>query len=149
MGINEPSIPNQVEPSVPSPNVLSPTEMRWRRVVHLVFIIALVAILAWKYYLYYRSPATAHGITAGRAGASCAHLLLWLFSYALCISGSRKLLLLLLAGVTLFVGLLTVPILGGVGIAVMYFIYARSPASQVAAADAPSDPRRPAQDTST
>jgi hypothetical protein len=115
--------------------------MRWRRVVHLVFIIALVAILAWKYYLYYQTPATAHGITAGRAGASCSHLLLWLSSYALCISGSRKLLLLILACVTLFVGLFTLPILGWIGIAVMYFIYARSPASQVAAADASSGPR--------
>ncbi len=129
MSINEPSIPNQVEPSVPPPGVLSPTEMRWRRIVHLIFIIALGAILAWKYYLYFQSPATARGITAGRAGASCMHLLLWLASYALCISGSRKLLLLILAGVTLFVGVLTLPILGWIGIAVMYFIYSSAPAS--------------------
>jgi hypothetical protein len=142
MSTNEPGIPNQAEPSAPSPYALSPSEVRWRRIVHLVFIIALVAILAWKYYLYYQSPATAHGITARRAGASCSQLLLWLFSYGLCISGSRKLLLLILAGVTLFVGLFTLPILGWIGIVVMYFIYKRSaPASPVTAAASASAPR--------
>lgn len=142
MSTNEPGIPNQAGPSVPSPNELSPYEMRQRRVVHVVFIAALVAILAWKYYLYFQSPATQHGISASRLGASCAHLLLWLFAYGLCISGSQKVLLLILAGVTLFVGVFTLPILGWIGIAVMYFIYRRSaPASPVAAADSSPNPR--------
>lgn len=130
MSIDEPGIPNQVDPSIPSPNVLSSAEMRRRRVIHLVFIIALVAILAWKYYLYFQSPEMAHGINARRMGASCMNLLLWLCSYALCISGSQKILLLSLAGVTLLLGLFTLPILGWIGIAIMYFIYTRSaPAS--------------------
>ena len=143
MSTNESGIPNQAEPSVSSPNALSSSEMSRRRVVHVIFIAALVAILAWKYYLYFQSPATEHGISAGRVGASCVHLLLWLFSYGLCISGSRKLPLLIVAGVTLFVGVFTLPILGWIGIAVMYFIYKRSaPDSQVAAAaDSSSNPR--------
>lgn len=142
MSTNKPGVPDKAEPSVPSTSALSPSEIRQRRVVHLVFIVALVAILAWKYYLYYQYPAMEHGINAGRVGASCMHLLLWLFSYGLCISGSPKLLLLVLAGVTLLVGLFTFPILGLIGIAVMYLIYKRSaPASQVAAADSSSKPR--------
>lgn len=108
----------------------------------MVFLVALVVILAWKYYLYFQSPEMEHGINTRRAGASCAHFFLWLFSYGLCISGSPKPLLLTLAGVTLFVGLFTFPLLGCVGIVIMYFIYARSaPASPVAAPDAPSSPR--------
>lgn len=140
MSTSEPGIPNQAEPSTPSTNALSPAELRKRRVVHVLFIVALVAILAWKYYLYFQSPpAEEHGINARRTGASCMHLLLWLFSYALCISGSQKLPLLIVAAVTLLVGLFTFPILGCAGIAVMYFIYRLStPASQVSAADSSS-----------
>jgi hypothetical protein len=100
-----------------------------------------MAILAWKYYLYFQSPATEHGMNAGRAGASCAHFFLWLFSYGLCISGSPKPLLLTLAGVTLLVGLFAFPILGCIGIVVMYVIYARSAPASPVAAHAPSDPR--------
>ena len=144
MNTNEPGIPNRVEPSAPSPHAhgsLGAPEQS-DSVVHWAFIIALAAILAWKYYLYFQSPAMEHGMSAARMGASCSHLLLWVFSYALCISGSRRVLLGILAGVTLFVGVFTLPILGWVGIVVMYFVYRSAPrVSRVAAADAPSDSR--------
>jgi|ERR1044072_925421 hypothetical protein len=145
MSTSETGIPNQAEPSATSTNVLSPSEVRRRRVVHLIFIVALVAILAWKYYLYFQYTETEHGINARRLGASCMHLLLWLFCYGLCISGSRNplslILLLLLSGVTLLVGLFTLPILGCVGIGIMYVIYhVSAPASQVSPADSSSNP---------
>lgn len=141
MSTSEPDVPNQTEPSAPSPIALSPSEMRRRRVVHVFFIVALVAILAWKYYLYFQyPPVEEHGINAKRMGASCMHLLLWLFAYGLCISGSRKLPLLIVAAVTLLVGLFTLPVLGCVGIAIMYLIYElTSRASKTPAADSPSN----------
>jgi hypothetical protein len=145
MSTSEPHIPNQAEPSASSTNVLSPSEMRRRRVVHLFFIVALVAILAWKYYLYFQYTEMEHGISARRMGASCMHLLLWLFCYGLCISSSRNpltlILLLILTCVTLLVGLFTFPVLGCLGIALMYVIYhVSAPASQVSAADSSSNP---------
>lgn len=143
MSTSEPGIPNQAEPPVPSTDVLSPSEMRKRRVVHVIFILALLGILAWKYYLYFQLlPPAERGIDSRHTGASCLQLLLWLFSYGLCISGSQKLPLLILSVVTLFVGVFLVPILGCVGIVIMYLIYELSAsASRASAANSSSNPR--------
>lgn len=99
--------------------------------IHLTFIIFLAAILAWKYYMYFHSPATDAGISAAgrlgaRIGATTSHLLIWAVSYAICVYGSRKRLLVILACVTLFFGVLTLPILGWIGILVMLIVYTRS-----------------------
>lgn len=91
--------------------------------VHLSFIIVLAAILAIKYRLYFSSPATEHGLTDVRIGATVAHLLMWTFAYTMCRRTRRKVLLGILAAPTLFFGVLTVPILGWVGIVVMFVAY--------------------------
>jgi hypothetical protein len=95
--------------------------------IHLTFIIFLAAILAWKYYIYFYPDATFAGMSAAaRLGATISHLLIWAVSYAICVYGSRKRLLLVMACVTLFVGVLTVPILGWIGLVVMLIVYNRS-----------------------
>lgn len=99
--------------------------------IHLTFIIFLAAILAWKYHIYFYADATFAGMSAAarlgaRLGATISHLLIWAVSYAICVYGSRKRLLVIMACVTLFIGVLTLPILGWIGIGGMLIVYQRS-----------------------
>jgi len=111
--------------------------------VHLLFAIVLLFILAMKYVLYFQSPATEHGLTAGRLGATLAHLLIWGLAYSMCVSTQKKALLGCLAAPTLFFGVLLIPALGFIGLIVMgvvhHFAKRHSPARR--AGEGPTRPR--------
>jgi tryptophan-rich sensory protein len=121
-------VTDKVEATLDAPHIAQATATRQPRnlPVHIAFIIVLAAILALKYYLYFQSPETGDGLSVKRVGATLSHLLIWAFSYTMCVYASRKLLLGILAGVTLFFGVLVMPILGWIGVVVMYVVYKRS-----------------------
>jgi len=95
-------------------------------IIHAAFIIVLLAIVSLKYYLYFGSPETGTGINSARIGATLSHLLIWLFSYSLCIKASKRILIGSIAGFSLFFGILTSPLLGWAGVVVMFIINKKS-----------------------
>ncbi|MFC1706449.1 hypothetical protein ACFL59_06430 [Planctomycetota bacterium] len=91
--------------------------------VHLAFVTVLLFVISLKYYLYFASPITGHGLTPGRLGATLSHLLILAFAYVMCLGSPRKLRMGLIAAPTLFFGVLTLPILGWLGLVVMVIVY--------------------------
>lgn len=91
--------------------------------VHLLFAIALLFIVAVKYFLYFHSAATEHGFTAGRIGATFGHLLIWGLAYSMCLATQKKVVLGCLAAPTLFFGVLLIPALGYLGLILMGFVF--------------------------
>lgn len=91
--------------------------------VHLFFAVALLFIVAWKYFLYFYSPSTEHGLTAGRLGATLGHTLIWGLAYSMCLATRKKVVLGCLAAPTVFFGVLLIPALGYLGLLVMGVVF--------------------------
>lgn len=90
---------------------------------HLVFLVLLFLMLIWKYYLYFASPVTGTGLTAGRIGATLGHMLIWTMSYLICHKGGSSTMLLVIGILTVLFGVLTVPMLGYIGVVILYLVY--------------------------
>ena len=91
--------------------------------VHLLFLVVLFTMLMLKYYLYFASPVTGTGLNPGRIGATFAHLTIWAIAYSICFKGNGTGLLLGIGIPTVLVGMLTVPLLGFLGLIILYVVY--------------------------
>ena len=88
------------------------TSKRSNFVVHLAFIIALIFILLLRYYLYFVSPETRTGWTPKLIGSGLAALMMWAFTYGMCLKTKSKVLFGILSAITLFVGVIILPLWG-------------------------------------
>lgn len=119
-------------------HVKSNTSARLREsniTVHLVFGGVLLAILAFKYFLYFGSSITGTGLTPGRVGATLGHLLIWVFAYKMTLRAARRLLMGLIAAPTLLLGVLTFPLVGWIGIIIMFIVLKRELPSKISSSE--------------
>jgi hypothetical protein len=96
-------------------------------VVHLAFIIALVFIVVLNYYLYFVSPITRTGWTLKLMGSGLAELMMWAFTYGMCLKAKNKILFGILSAVTLFTGVVIIRLWGWICIIAMYLLFRKMP----------------------